>query len=159
MVQPAISRWAGRMRRALTVAAVGAILVPVGVATASDYPRAGLFSRSGVVSTSGLRVAVAGGGNVCTKGEALTLDVTVSQHATSAVAKGTWTGTCTGASQGWHTVAHVIDGVRFAPGCAIGVALGITRLHGRANGAHQWLTALKLTTASGTGGTAPASTC
>jgi hypothetical protein len=111
------------------------------------------------VGTSGLRVAVAGGGNVCAKGEALTLDVTISRHATSAVAKGTWTGTCTGAGQSWHTVAHVTDGVKFAPGCAIGVALGITRVDGRANGAHQWLTAPKLTTASGTGGTAPASTC
>jgi hypothetical protein len=159
MRRPASSRPARCARRTLVVAAVGAILVPVGVAVASDYPRAGLFSGSGVVSASGLRVAVAGGGNVCTKGEALTLDVTISQHATSAVAKGTWTGTCTGASQSWHTVAHVADGVRFAPGCAIGVALGIIRLHGRANGAHQWLTALKLTTASGTRGTAPASTC
>lgn len=143
-----------------------AILVQVGVALAAvnptvfdDYPRPGGFAGSAIVGASGSEVTVGGGGNVCRKGWTIKIDATLSQHSTGAVAEGTWTGTCTGRSQKWHTTAHVTDGVPFTPGCAVGVALGVAHSHGKPISAHQWLSPLTLTNSAGAGGTAPKLTC
>jgi hypothetical protein len=131
----------------------------VATASASDYPRAGLFDRAAIVNPSGLSIEVGGGGNVCSKRETLTIHVTVSQHATGAVAVGSWSRVCTGRPQRWHATAHASDGIPFTTGCGIGTAVGITRNHGRPDGAHQWLTLLTLTNANGTNGTSPTTSC
>jgi hypothetical protein len=101
------------------------------------------FDRTGTVIRSGQAVLVAGTVD-CPAGATVTLRATISQG-DGPVAAGTWTKTCTAATRSWHATAVLSDGTPFRAGCAHATGLAITRRHGKAVGAFQWLDQITLT--------------
>jgi predicted ester cyclase len=74
----------------------------------------------------------------CTRGERITIRVTVSQAPTGARARGTWTGRCTGDVQRWQVRARARGQARFATGRARVCAVAKTRTGGRVTDTRRW---------------------
>jgi hypothetical protein len=80
----------------------------------------------------------------CTEGERAYLRVTVTQHATGAVAEGRALITCTGGTQQWEVQASVQGRETFEEGPATAAALARTTDRGKTTDSHQWLVDLTL---------------
>ena len=101
------------------------------------------FDTTGRVSPSGASLRIAGPVR-CTKGGRVRIDVTVTQRATGAVARGTWTGRCTGASRRWTiTAARAVTG-RFETGSVTACAAAAAANSKRATDATQWCRLMRL---------------
>jgi hypothetical protein len=141
---------ASKARRRRTSAAVVLLALAVGVQGAAGFgephPSSDKtnFDRSAAVVKSGRAVRVSGPIS-CPAGDTVRLRATISQHVTGAVAAGSWSATCTGRKQHWHTTASVTDGVDLKAGCAAGAGLAIIRHAGRPVDAYQWVRAITLT--------------
>lgn len=80
----------------------------------------------------------------CTEGERGYLRVTVTQHATGAVAEGRAFITCTGVTQPWEVHASVQGKETFEEGPATATAFARTTDRGKTTDAHQWLVDITL---------------
>ena len=74
----------------------------------------------------------------CTSGERVSIRVTVTQSATGARARKTWTGRCTGEIQHWQVRARARQGTRFETGAGRVCALAKTRTAGRVTDTRKW---------------------
>jgi predicted ester cyclase len=74
----------------------------------------------------------------CTRGERITIRVGISQAATGARARGSWTARCTGEVQHWQMRARASTGVRFAKGAATVRAVAETRAGRRVTDTRKW---------------------
>ena len=74
----------------------------------------------------------------CTRGERIAIRVRVSQAATGARARGSWTGRCTGEVQHWQVRARARTEARFARGPARVCAVGKTRTGQRVTDTRRW---------------------
>ena len=130
----------------LAVAVVSpAVAVAIGGGTTSGDIRT---TPSGFDATARL---LAGGRGVrvsgpvtCTKGRRVRIDVTLTQRASGAVARGTWTARCTGVSRRWTIKrASALTG-RFVTGQATACAAAATATSKRATDAVQWCRLIRL---------------
>jgi hypothetical protein len=119
----------------------GAQAANAGVALNTIDPHATHKQRGALVHTSGPIG--------CTSGERIAIAVRVSQAATGAKARGSWSGRCTGAAQHWHVRARARRGPRFANGLARVCAVGKTRLGSRVTDTRRWCRQVAIDSASG----------
>ena len=74
----------------------------------------------------------------CTRGERITIRVSISQAATEARARGSWKGRCTGEVQHWQVRARAGRQARFASGPARVCAVGKARTGRRVTDTRRW---------------------
>lgn len=127
---------------AALVAGVGALAVTSETVEVKPAPTG--FDRTGKVSTGG-RVLSVGGPFACTTGGRTRIHVTVTQRKTGALARGTWSGTCTGRDQDWLVRKVRARGAAdFQPGQSEACAAAVARNSRRATDATQWCGAVLL---------------
>jgi hypothetical protein len=119
------------------------MLLALGLTTTMSAPTfAGIALNTidpvAVVTDDGRQLRITGP-IACTTTERVTLQVTVTQRTTGAVAQGRAHFLCTGQLQHWDVwVTH--DGPEsFEEGAATAVALARTRVQGKPTDVHQWL--------------------
>jgi hypothetical protein len=124
---------------AMVLTLAGVCLAPLafaGVALNTIEPLA-------VVTDNGRHIILTGP-IACTTSEKAFLQVTVTQRATGAVAKGRTRIICTGYTQHWEVHASIDGNATFQEGAATAVAVGLTSLHRQPTDAHQWLVDITL---------------
>ena len=137
-----------RLRNAASLTFVLALALPAAGYGVGDGSVRFVKSQSGFdpaarVTPSGATLRIAGPVR-CTKGGRARIDVTVTQRATGAVARGTWTGRCTGASRRWTIpAARAVTG-RFEAGSATACAAAAAANSKRATDATQWCKVVRL---------------
>jgi hypothetical protein len=95
------------------------------------------FDPTARATPSGATVRIAGPVE-CTKGGRARIDVTITQRASGALARGTWTGRCRGSVQRWTVrSARALTG-RFVAGQVTGCAAAAVADAERATDALQW---------------------
>jgi hypothetical protein len=127
----------------LLVLAVGATAPAVGLAVSGtggsvqvEKTRSG-FDATAQATPSGATVRISGPAQ-CTNGGRLRIDVTITQRASGALARGTWTGRCRGSVQRWTVkAARALTG-RFVSGQATACAAAAAASSKRAADALQW---------------------
>lgn len=127
----------------LVSAAIAMTLVGVFVAPAVARVTANTIDPVASVTDNGRHLIVTGPIG-CTEGETAYLRVTVTQHATGAVAEGRTLITCTGGTQQWEVNASVQGEETFEEGPATAAASARTTDHGKTTDAHQWLVDITL---------------
>lgn len=137
-----------RLRPCLALTVAMLVASPVSVLAQSDGPVKFVKLPGGFDSTARLDVsrhAIRIGGLVrCTRGGRVRIDVTITQRATGALARGTWTARCTGVSRRWTIrAARALTG-RFRSGSATACAAGSAANSRRATDAIQWCKVLRL---------------
>ena len=124
---------------AIVVALAGVFLAPAAFARVT----ANTIDPVANVTDHG-RLLIVTGPIGCTEGEKAYLRVTVTQHATGAVAEGRTLITCTGGTQQWEVHASVQGNETFEEGPATAAALARTTDRGQTTDAHQWLVEITL---------------
>ena len=119
------------MKARLLVVAFAALTLP-GAERAYAIVATNTIDRQATYTHGGVRVR-ASGPVACTRGERISIRVTVSQAATAARASERWERPCTGEVQHWHVRARAHGGKRFESGKAKVCAYAYTR-------AERWLT-------------------
>jgi hypothetical protein len=116
--------------------AVGSALSGSGGSVQVEKTRSG-FDAAAQATASGATVRI-GGPAQCTKGGRLRIDVTITQRASGALARGTWTGRCRGSVQRWTVrAARALTG-RFVAGEVTACAAAAAASAERATDALQW---------------------
>jgi hypothetical protein len=137
-----------RLRNPVALTFVLALAIPAAVYGLGDgkvrfVREQGGFDRTARLSLSGASIRIAGPVR-CTKGGRARIDVTITQRATGAVARGTWTGRCTGTTRRWTVaVARAVTG-RFDPGSTTACAAAAAANSKRATDATQWCRLVRL---------------
>ncbi len=123
---------------------MGRFLIAVALAATASLLLGG-SGQSGVQTNTIAPTAALKGAHVlatgivaCDAGERLKLQLTVTQRATGAVARGSTRGVCTGEVQEWPVRLQRRGPAKFAAGAAAACALAVTSLHGKPTDAHQW---------------------
>ena len=124
---------------AMAMALVGIFIAPMAFARVT----ANTVDPVATVADHGRHLIVTGPIG-CTEGERAYLRVTVTQHATGAVAEGRALITCTGGTQQWEVHASVQGRETFEEGPATAAALARTTDREETTDAHQWLVDITL---------------
>jgi hypothetical protein len=80
----------------------------------------------------------------CDSGGEFTVEISISQQGTGAVAHGLTHGTCTGDEQGFSAVAHAHAAAPFTGGTAQACGLAVVTSHGAPTDAVQWCREIQL---------------
>jgi pimeloyl-ACP methyl ester carboxylesterase len=124
-------RRTGPMALALVVAVLG------GAEAASAFLTANTIDELATYKKHGRLVRVTGP-IACTRGERVSIRVTVTQRATAARARGRWKGRCTGEVQQWQVAARRPPLVRFENGRGRFSAVARTRAGARVTDRRRW---------------------
>ena len=124
------------MKPCLLVVVVAALTI-WGADSASAFLTATTIDAQATDTLGGARVRATGPIG-CTSGERVSIRVTVTQPATGAQARKTWTGRCTGEIQHWQVRARARPGARFETGAGRVCAVARTRTAGRATDTRKW---------------------
>ena len=124
------------MKTRLLVAAFAALTL-WGADAASAFVSANTIDGQATSTRDGARVRATGPIG-CTRGERVSIRVTVTQSATGARARKTWTGRCTGEIQHWQVRARARQGARFETGAGRVCAVAKTRTAGRVTDTRKW---------------------
>ena len=108
-----------------------------GTDTANAFIAANTIDGPATHTRDGTRVRATGPIG-CTSGERVSIRVTVSQSATGARARKTWTGRCTGEIQHWQVRARARQGARFETGAGRVCAVAKTRIAARVTDTRKW---------------------
>jgi hypothetical protein len=127
----------------VTVVLVMAAMLVLTMAPAITGTSDQTINRTATITSDGRHVLVSGPVS-CTEGEKISIEVTLTQRSTGAVAEGVWQGSCTGERQQWSLKATTEGKNTFEEGSAEAVALGITKDHGEVTDAHQWFRSIRL---------------
>jgi alpha-beta hydrolase superfamily lysophospholipase len=119
------------MALALVIAMLG------GADAASAFISANTIDEHATYTRDGARVRVTGPIG-CTREERIAIRVTVTQRATGARARKTWTSRCTGELQHWQVRARARHGKRFQTGKGRVCAVAQTRNSSRVTDARKW---------------------
>jgi dienelactone hydrolase len=124
------------MRSRLAIAGVAASLI-CGADAASAFITANTIHQHATYTQDGARVR-ASGPIGCTRGERVSIRVTVAQAATRARARKAWTRRCSGEVQDWQVTARARRGTRFATGSGRVCAGAKTRTRARVTDTRRW---------------------
>jgi hypothetical protein len=124
------------MRTRLAIAVLAASLL-CGADAASAYITANTIDRQATYKRDGARVRTTGPIG-CTRGERVSITVTVTQAATVARARKSWTSRCTGELQHWQVRALTREGTRFENGTGRACAVAETRSADRVTDTRKW---------------------
>jgi hypothetical protein len=124
------------MKRRLLVVGFAALTL-LGADAASAFLTANTIDGHATYTRDGTRVRATGPIG-CTSGERVSIRVTVTQAATGARARKTWTGRCTGEIQHWQVRARARQGARFETGAGRVCAVAKTRTAGRVTDTRKW---------------------
>jgi hypothetical protein len=130
------------MRTPLAIAGLAASLL-CGADTASAYIAANTIDRHATYKRDGTRVRTTGPIG-CTRGERVSITVTVTQAATVARARRSWTSRCTGELQHWQVRARARQGTRFETGPGRVCAVAKTRSADRVTDTRKWCERVRL---------------
>lgn len=108
-----------------------------GADAASAFVSANTIDGQATHTRGGARVRATGPIG-CTSGERVSIRVTVTQAATGARARKTWTGRCTREIQHWQVRARARQGSRFESGAGKVCAVAKTRTAGRVTDTRKW---------------------
>ena len=108
-----------------------------GADTAGAYISANTIDGQATYTRDGARVRATGPIG-CTSRERVSIRITVTQAATRARARETWTGRCTGEIQHWQVRARARHAARFETGPGKVCAVAKTRTIGRVTDTRKW---------------------
>jgi hypothetical protein len=108
-----------------------------GVDRASAFISANTIDGHATYKREGARVRATGPIG-CTRGERVSIRLTVAQAATGARARKMWKGRCTGELQHWQVRARARDGTRFESGAGRVCAVAKTRTARRITDTRKW---------------------
>ncbi len=133
---------------AMVLTLAGVFIAPTAFARAINrvearFPALTAIEPVAIVTDNGRHI-IATGPIGCTEGQRAYVQVTVTQRATGAVAKGHTRITCTGDIQQWEVHASTQGKETFQEGPATAVALARTTDRGDTDDAHQWLVNITL---------------
>jgi hypothetical protein len=130
------------MRTPLAIVGLAASLL-CGADAASAYISANTIDRHATYKRDGTRVRTTGPIG-CTRGERVSIRVTVTQAATGARARKSWTSRCTGELQHWQVRALTRRGTRFENGTGRACAVAETRSADRVTDTRTWCERVRL---------------
>jgi hypothetical protein len=129
-------RWASRSRQGVLAACVAALAL---CAAPAAHAGVALNTIDDLATYRDEGALVRATGPIgCTRGERITITARISQATTGAVARGSWTGRCTGEVQHWKVRARTRTDVRFAEGTATVRAVAKTRAARRVTDTRRW---------------------
>ena len=118
--------------------AVGLVVVLLcGAEAASAFITANTIDERATYKKHGRLLRVSGPIG-CTRGERISIRVTVTQPATAARARSRWKGRCTGKVQHWQVTARARRGTRFENGSGRVCAVAKTRTGSRVTDTRRW---------------------
>ncbi|MDQ3721995.1 MAG: hypothetical protein M3376_02775 [Actinomycetota bacterium] len=130
-------RKTGPMLVALAVVLLG------GAGAANAFVSANTIDRHATYKHDGAQVRATGPIG-CTRGERMSISVTVTQSATRARARKTWRGRCTGELKHWQVRARARKGTRFEQGSGRVCAVAKTRNASRVTDTRKWCEPVQL---------------
>jgi hypothetical protein len=125
------------MRRTGLVVVGLAVVMLGGAEAASAIITANTIDRHATYKDDGARVR-ASGPIGCTRGERVSIRVTVTQPASGARARDRWVRRCTGVVQHWQVRARARQGTRFENGAGKVCAVAKTRSASRVTDTRRW---------------------
>jgi hypothetical protein len=114
-----------------------AVVMLFGADAASGYLSGNTIDRYATYKDDGTRVRVTGPIG-CTRGERVSIRVTVTQSATGTRARKVWKGRCTGELQHWRVRARARRVARFSSGAGEVCAVARTRGASRVTDTRRW---------------------
>lgn len=161
---PSVAGPAGSRKRSLlarlsligtTAAAAAVAFVVLSSALRASAPKAD-FARTAPLLDGGRAVKV-GGPISCPANDTVSLSAAVSQPAGDALARGSWSHSCTGGRQHWKMTARLISAQPLAAGCSLATGIALTSHAGKRVNRFTWQSRVRLTAAYG--GTASEAGC
>ena len=138
------------MRTTPVVIAGLAVVLLCGAETASAFLTANTIDGRATYEKNGRLVRVSGP-IACTRGERISIRVTVRQPATAVRARSGWKRRCTGKVQHWQVTAHARRRTRFGNGVGRVCAVAHTRAGSRVTDTRRWCEPVKVVAGRGHG--------